>query len=167
MSGTGGAGGVGGNATGGAGGTGSILPTVGGNATGGNGGDGGEGASGLGGGIFNATTGTLTLKPRLGAVPGSAQAQATDVITTNQALAATGGEAGAGGTATGGLGRSTQTFKGTNGVATPGQPGVTDLFSVGVGGGIATFGTAVVDNTTISGNQATTSDPNIDGKLSS
>ena len=119
--------------------------------------------SGVGGGIFNATTGTLTLKPRLGAKKGSSQAKATDVITTNQALAATGGHAGAGGTATGGLGRPAQGFNGLNGVATPGQPGVTDLFSAGVGGGIATFGTAFVDNTTISGNQASTSDPNVDG----
>jgi hypothetical protein len=37
--------------------------------------------------------------------------------------------------------------------------------SVGVGGGIATFGTANVDNTSIFGNQASTNDPNDDGTL--
>ena len=135
---------------------------AGGSATGGTGGDGGEGASGVGGGIFNATTGTLTLKPRLGAKKGSKQAKATDVITTNQALAASGGQAGAGGGATAGAGRSPF---GVNGVATPGQPGVTDLFSVGVGGGIATFGTANVDNTTITGNHASTNDNDVDGTI--
>jgi hypothetical protein len=43
---------------------------------------------------------------------------------------------------------------------------VSNLFSAG-GGGIANFGTAPVDNTTSSGNQASTSDPNVDGNLSS
>ena len=93
-----------------------------------------------------------------------ARRKATDVITTNQALAATGGQAGAGGSATGGLGQPSLGVNGVNGVATPGQPGVTDLFSAGVGGGIATFGTAIVDNTTITGNQASTNDNDVDGK---
>ena len=39
------------------------------------------------------------LEPRLGAKKGSKQAKATDVITTNKALAASGGTAGAGGSA--------------------------------------------------------------------
>jgi hypothetical protein len=86
---------------------------------------------------------------------GSKQAKATDVITANIAASASGGQAGAGGGAT----------AGSNGTAIPGQPGATDLFSVGIGGGIATFGTAPVDNTTISGNQASTSAPNVDGNL--
>ncbi len=158
--GTGGSGGAGGNGIAG-------IPSTGGRAIGGTGGDSGEGASGVGGGIFNATTGTLTLKPRLGVTKGSRQAKATDVITTNKALAATGGQAGAGGSATGGLGRPSLGVNGVNGVATPGQPGVTDLFSAGVGGGIANVGTALVDNTTISGNQASTSDPNVNGNLKS
>ena len=146
-SGTGGSGGTGGAAQGG---------VAQGSATGGDGGDSGEGASGIGGGVFNATTGTLTLEPRLGAKKGSKQAKATDVITTNKALAATGGQPGAGGSATA-----------PHGVATPGQPGVTGLFSAGVGGGLANFGTATVDNTTDSGNQASTSDPNGDGNVAS
>ena len=94
----------------------------------------------------------------MGAKKGSKQAHATDVITTNQALAGSGGQAGAGGGATAGGG--TSPF-GQNGAAIPGQPGVTDLSSVGVGGGIATFGTAIVDNTTITGNHASTN-PNPD-----
>jgi hypothetical protein len=154
VSGTGGTGGAGGSATGGDGGdTGiAVIPSAGGNATGGNGGNSGEGASGAGGGIFNATTGTLTLKPELGAKKGTKQAKATDVITTNQALAATGGQAGAGGSATA-----------PHGVATLGQPGVTGLFSAGVGGGLATIPLAHVDNTTIKGNHASTNDNDVDG----
>jgi hypothetical protein len=152
-SGTGGNGGGGGTATGGNGG---------GGATGGNGGAGGEGASGVGGGIFNATTGTFTLKPRLGAKKGSKQAHATDVITTNQALAGSGGQGGAGGGATAGAGSSPF---GANGAANAGQPGATDLFSAGVGGGIANFGTANIDNTLITGNNASTNDPNGDGTI--
>jgi hypothetical protein len=43
---------------------------------------------------------------------------------------------------------------------------VTDLFSAGVGGGIATFApNATALNTTISGNHASTSDNDIDGHL--
>jgi len=133
-----------------------------GSATGGDGGDGGEGASGVGGGIFNATTGTLTLEPRLGAKKGSKQAKATDLITTNQALAGSGGQGGAGGSATAGGGISPF---GIHGVATPGQPGATDLFSVGVGGGIANFGTVHIDNTIITGNHASTNDNDVDGTI--
>ncbi len=150
-SGTGGLGSAGGEATGG---------TGGGGAAGGDGGNGGEGASGVGGGIFNATTGTLTLKPELGAKKGSKQAHATDVVTTDQALAGSGGQAGAGGGATAGAG--TSPF-GVNGAANPGQAGVTGLSSVGVGGGLANFGTANVDNTTIKGNHASTNDNDLDG----
>ena len=54
---------------------------------------------------------------------------------------------------------------GSGGTATPGQSGATDLFSVGIGGGIATFGTAHVDNTTITGNHASTNDDNVDGMI--
>jgi hypothetical protein len=167
VSGTGGTGGAGGSATGGGAGSAGIagIASVGGSATGGNGGASGEGAGGVGGGIFNATTGNITLKPRLGATKGSRQAKATDVITTDKALAASGGPAGTGGSATGGLGKGSLGVNGINGKAASGQPGVTDLSSTGVGGGIATFGTAFVDNTTVSGNQASTSDPNVDGKL--
>ena len=117
----------------------------------------------MGGGIFNATTGTLTLKPRLGAKKGSKQAKATDVITANQALAGVG-------RAGGHRGRrhapaAAEPPAGSTAPPTAGQPGATDLFSVGVGGGIATFGTANVDNTTISGNHASTNDNDVDGTL--
>ena len=37
---------------------------------------------------------------------------------------------------------------------------------VGVGGGIATFGTALIDNTTITGNTASTNDNDVDGTIS-
>jgi hypothetical protein len=150
-SGNGGNGGAGGAATGGG---------AQGSAPGGDGGDGGEGARGVGGGIFNATTATLTLQPRLGAKKGSKQARANDVITANQALAGSGGQGGAGGGATAGGGISPF---GINGVATSGQPGANNPFSVGVGGGLANFGTAHVDNTIITGNHASTNDPNVDG----
>ncbi len=166
-SGSGGLGGNGGVADGGTGGTGNAgaaggLGGNGGNAFGGNGGDGGEGGIAEGGGIFNATTGTLVLKPRLGAKKGSKQAKATDVITGNLALSASGGLAGAGGAATAGLGRP---LNGVNGTATAGQPGATDLLSVGVGGGVATFGTANADNTSITGNHASTNDNDVDGTI--
>jgi hypothetical protein len=161
-SGVGGVGGAGGSATGGAGNPGvGNLGGSGGNATGGTGGAGGEGATGTGGGIFNAVTGTLTIKPRLGASKSSKQAKATDVITANLAASASGGLAGAGGGATAGIGIS----PGVNGTATPGQPGAAELFSVGIGGGIATFGTADIDNTLITGNNASTNDPNVEGTI--
>ncbi len=161
QSGVGGVGGAGGSGTGGSGGTGNGGGGSGGNATGGTGGAGGEGGTGIGGGIFNAVTGTLTINPRLGAKKGSKQAKATDVITANLAASASGGLAGAGGGATGGIG----IVPGGNGTATPGQPGAADLFSVGVGGGIATFGTTHIDNTLITGNHASTNDPNVDGTI--
>ncbi len=160
QSGFGGVGGVGGSALGGTGGNGDPGRT-GGNATGGTGGAGGEGATGAGGGIFNATTGNLTLKPRLGAKKGSKQAKSTDTITTNNALSASGGLAGAGGGATAGTGQ----IPGDDGTATAGQSGATDLFSVGIGGGVATFGTFHADNTTITGNHASTNDDNVDGTI--
>ena len=55
---------------------------------------------------------------------------------------------------------------GLAGHATPGNNGSVDTFSVGIGGGIAIIGTAVIDNTTISGNHATTADPDVDGTFS-
>ena len=45
--------------------------------------------------------------------------------------------------------------KGTNGSA-----------GLGVGGGLATFGTASIDNTMITGNSASTSDNDVDGIVS-
>jgi hypothetical protein len=104
-------------------------------------------------------TGDLTIKPRLGASKRSKQAKATDVITANLAPSVSGGLAGAGGGAAAGIGSA----PGGNDTATTGQPGATDLFSVGIGGGIATFGTANIDDTMITGNQASTNDPDVDG----
>jgi hypothetical protein len=135
----------------------------GGSAVGGNGGIGGESGIGIGGGVFVANTGSLTLKPRLGAKKGSKQAGATNVITANQANAGSAGGAGPGGSAT--LGAA-GTPGGISGRATPGDNGSVDTFSAGVGGGIAIIGTALIDNTTISGNHATTSDPDVDGTFS-
>ena len=137
---------------------------LGGSAVGGNGGNGGESGIGIGGGVFVANTGTFTLKPRLGAKKGSKQASATDVITTNQANAGSAGSAGLAGSAT--LGAA-GTPGGISGKATPGSNGSVDTFRVGIGGGIAIIGTAVIDNTTISGNTATTADPDVDGTFSS
>ncbi len=105
----------------------------------------------------DATPGTLTINPRLGAKKGSKQAKATDFITGNIAASASGGQAGAGGGAT----------AAGNGTATPGQPGATGLFGVGIGGGVATFGTAKADNTTITGNHASTNDNDVDGTITS
>ena len=136
-----------------------VDPTAdgqGGFATGGNGGNGGESGIGIGGGVFIANTGKLTLEPRLGAKSGSTQAGATDVITANQAKAGSAGSAGLAGGA-----------EAEPGHATPGNNGTVDTFSVGIGGGIAIIGTAVIDNTSIFGNQATTADPDVDGKVSS
>jgi hypothetical protein len=102
------------------------------------------------------------LEPRLGAKKGSKQAKATDVITTNKALAASGGTAGAGGSATAGSGGA---VFGSDASATPGQPGATDLFSVGIGGGVATFGITHVDDTIITGNNASTNFNDVDGTI--
>ena len=84
------------------------------------------------------------------------------MITANQAFSASGGQAGAAGSTTAGTGGS---LLGVNGTATPGSAGATDLFSVGIGGGIATFGTANIDNTTITGNHASTNDNDVDGTI--
>jgi len=159
VSGIGGPGGLGGNATGQSGGTGDPGGN-GGNAIGGTGGDRGEGGIGQGGGIEDTSSGTLVIAPRQGAKKGSKQAKATDVITSNQALSATAGAAGHGGTATPGVGG----FLGGNpGTAVQGQPGAFDPLSVGVGGGAALFGTATIDNTSITGNHASTNFGNVEG----
>ena len=156
QSGFGGVGGAGGSAVGGTGGSGGSGRSAGsgGNATGGTGGAGGEGATGSGGGIFNQTTGTLTSSPSLGrrrAQTGQGHRHHHD----QRRLERVGQHAGIGGGATAGSG----------GTATQGQSGATDLFSVGIGGGVATFGTAHADNTTITGNDASTNDNDVDGTI--
>ena len=83
--------------------------------------------------------------------------KATDTITANTAASATGG---------GGLRRwRTAGIGQSNGTATPGQSGATDLFSVDIGVVVATFDTAQADNTTITDNHASTNDNNIDGTI--
>ena len=151
-SGIGGNGGNGGTATGGFG----AAPNgVGGSADGGKGGDGGFSSFGIGGGISNENGATLAINPRLGAKKGS---KATDLITANQALAATGGAPGAGGAAIAGTG-------GPSGVATAGQPGVAHPLSIGAGGGIFTVPTATIDFTSITGNFASSLDNDVDGTI--
>jgi hypothetical protein len=151
-------GGIGGNGAnardskGGNGGSG-VAGGPGGNAQGGNGGDGGESGIGEGGGIFVDASGTLTINPRQGAKKGSTQAKATDTITANQAFDSGAGSAGQAGTVEFGLGGSPL---GLVGHVTAGQNGTVDPFTVGVGGGIATFGNTTIDNTMITGNTAST-----------
>jgi hypothetical protein len=127
------------------------------NATGGNGGNAGNGGIGQGGGLFNTTTGALVIEPRLGAKKHSKQTNATDTITGNKASAGGAGSPGAGGLAHVAAGATA-----TNGTAGPAASA-----GVGVGGGIVNVGTATIDNTTISGNTATTNDNDIDGTFSS
>ena len=95
VAGLGGAGGIGGQADGGAGGNGGTTGTGGngGSAQGGTGGNGGNGSTGRGGGILVATTGTLTLKPRLGVK----KSKAIDTITANSASILSPGAGGSGG----------------------------------------------------------------------
>ena len=139
----------------------------GGNATGGNGGNAGAiSGTGEGGGIAVDPSGTLVLKPRLGAKKGSKQAGATDVITGNSATPGAPGTAGspganiAPGTGTGG------SPPGKNGVFTVGQPGHVLAVKHSIGGGIAIFGIARgASHTLVTGNSATVG-ANIDGTFS-
>ena len=94
---------------------------------------------------------------------GSKQSNAVDVITANQANAGSAGSAGLAGSATAGLGGSPS---GVAGHVTPGSNGSVDTFRVGIGGGIAIIGTAVIDNSSISGNHATTTNSDVDGTFS-
>jgi len=158
--GTAGSGGGGGSAQGGHGGnSNNAAGGNGGNATGGNGGNSGLPGLGIGGGIIVDTAGSLVLKPTLGAKKGSKQASATDVITSNTALA--GGTAVLGAAA--GVGGSGQP-PGANGTATGGEHGEVLSTMNSEGGGMAIFGTAHGDNVSFARNHAIT-DPNIDGTL--
>jgi hypothetical protein len=162
-------GGNGGDGQGGNGGDG-IHGGNGGNVIGGSGGAGGFGGNGVGGGLFVDVPGTLVMKPRQGARKGSAQSSATDVITTNRAA---GGPGASGGTASslsfaGNAGTgSPSSAPASNGTFTPGTAGVAGTAGSGAGGGIAILGTATIDNATITGNTASTSDPDVDGTFSS
>ena len=159
--GTGGMGGRGGFGQGGSGGDGGLGGS-GATGKGGDGGTGGAGGSGLGGGIFNQTTGTLTIQPRLGAKKSSKQSKATDTITGNQANRGLGGAGWLGGGAQAGLGGTPGGFPGT---AILGTAGTTGPSGVGIGGGLDLLpgGTVVIDDTTITGNQASTNDNDVSG----
>ena len=102
------------------------------------------------------------INPRLHARKGSTQSKATDLITANQALAATGGAPGTGGSATAGLGGSPG---GANGTTTAGANGAPNPLSIGAGGGIFTVATATIDFTTITGNSASSLDNDVDGTI--
>ena len=164
-SGSGGGAGGGGSAQSGNGGTGDgVAGGHGGHATGGNGGNGGESGLASGGGITVDVSGALVLKPRLGARKGSTEASATDVITSNSASASGNGGLGLGGAATGGTGGPGNS-SGAGGTLTPGHIGAIFISTNSVGGGMAIFGSAAGDNTSVAANNAITF-PDIDGTIS-
>ena len=166
VGGSGGNGFTAGNAFGGSGGNGEAgKGGNGGDASGGNGGNAGVAGVGSGGGITVDTAGSLVLKPRLGARKGSKQANATDIITLNSAIPGQDGIAGsAPGSVTPGA-RGPGNPPGAAGALTPGQFGALPGPRRSVGGGIAIFGKATADNTSVTGNNAILF-PNIDGTLS-
>jgi hypothetical protein len=129
------------------------------------GGNGGDGGNGGGGAINNLASGVLTINPRLGAKKGSKQFKATDVITGNSAHAGPGSAGGSLGVAQAGTGGSPS---GAAGTSFPGHFGTAGTAGTGVGGGLdlITGGTVVIDNTTISGNSATTTDNDVHGTFS-
>ena len=120
------------------------------------------GAAGFGGGIANLPSGNLTIKPRSGARKGSKQSMATNLITANQANAGPGGSGGAAGVPQAGAGGIPN---GAAGQTHAGTAGATALSGTGIGGGLdlLTGGTVVIDNTTITGNTAATSDNDVFG----
>jgi hypothetical protein len=125
---------------------------------------GGNGGFGEGGGIFNANTGVLSINPRAGARKGSNQSRAIDIITGNQAIQGLHGSGGPSSAAS--TGGSGGTPNGNSGLAFVGDPGADGFDGVGLGGGIVTTGTATIDNTTITGNHASTNDDDVDGTIS-
>jgi hypothetical protein len=135
----------------------------GGNVFSGIGGEGGVGGIGQGGGIFDGPGGHLALMPRLNTQPGTAQANATDLITANQAFQESGGNGGLGGNAVVGFGGAGNP-NGAFGHLSAGHNGANHVAtSLGVGGGINIVGSATIDNTTITGNHASTSDNDVHG----
>ena len=78
------------------------------------------------------------------------------------AFASGGGSPGHASTRRIGLGGSPS---GADGTVLPGQNGTGDTFTVGVGGGIATFGNTTIDNTSITGNTPSTNDNDVDGTI--
>src|SRR5262249_20958973 len=129
---------------------------------------GGAGGNGLGGGVFNATSGILTIAPRQGARKGSRQSQSTNTITANQANRGLGGSGGTGG---GASGRNGQGPGGAAGQTFPGFPGAQGpggLPDTGLGGAfhIATESKATIDNTTVTANVASTGGNDVSGTFS-
>src|SRR5262249_62280626 len=114
------------------------------------------------GGSINTASGTLTIQPRLGSHKGSKQSKATDTITGNQANL---GPGGAGGPAGGVVAGSGGSPNGSAGAAFPGATGVAGVSGAGVGGGLDLLpgGTAVIDDTAITGNTASTADSDVSG----
>jgi hypothetical protein len=124
-------------------------------ADGANGGEGGNGAAGLGGAIRNLSTGVLTFKPRLGTRKGSAKSKATNLVTNNQANAGPAGGGGTAGVPTAGAGGVANGFAGQN---IFGNLGASGRVGNGIGGGLnlTQGGSVVTENTTITGNTAST-----------
>jgi hypothetical protein len=109
----------------------------------------------LGGAIFNAVNASLTIDPRLGAKKGSSQLKATDSISGNQANRGLGGVGGRAGTGFGGLGGQPS---GAIGLSLNGTTGADGTSGTGLGGGLVQSPTmaVVINNTTITGNTAST-----------
>ena len=150
---------LGGQGVGGLGGDG-VFGGHGGSGIGGPGGRGGNGGFGVGGGIFNAANARLTIDPRLGAKKGSRQSKATNTITDNQANSGLGGAGGQGGDDVAGLGGRPNGLFGT---AVPGTAGANGVSGIGIGGGLVylTGGIAMIANTNITGNRASTADNDV------
>src|SRR5262249_1166900 len=110
-------------------------------------------------------SGTLTLAPRLGARRGSRQSAATNTITTGQANRGLGGPGGAAGGAIGGPG---QAPGGTDGQAFPRGPGAAGGAGMGRGGGIHLVpgGKVTIDDTRVTGNNASTGNNDVSGTFS-
>lgn len=158
----GGFGGLAGDATGGAGGNG-THGGEGGTAVGGASGNGGIGGFGVGGGLSHRD-GTLVINPRKGAKSGSTQAKATDLINGNVAQGVLGGFGGATGKVVAGLGGSPNGPKGHVILKFAGSAGT---LGSGIGGGVAILAPATIDNTSITGNHASTADNDVNGTFSS
>ena len=89
----------------------------------------------------------------------------TDIVTGNSAHAGPGGAGGNLGVAQAGTGGSPS---GAAGTSFPGKFGTAGTSGTGVGGGLdlITGGTVVIDNTSITGNGATTTDNDVHGTFS-
>jgi hypothetical protein len=161
----GGRGGDGGTGSGGQGG----IGVDGGNGFTGAGGDGGKGQfgdGGIGGAIDNEFFALLVIAPRENTSKGSRQSHAVDSITGNEVNGAPGGAGGAGGRGIGGPGMSPGGFAGQS---IPGKAGAAGAADSGSGGGLILDpqGTAIIDNTNITGNTAAGSENDVDGSFSS